>query len=61
MAPGTSYVYRGRTRHNHADVCNICGDKTVISKMECSYAFKLLIQEMMALGLAPRLRLDEKA
>ncbi len=41
--------------------CNICGDKTVISKVECSYAFKLLIQEMMALGLAPRLRLDEKA
>ncbi len=41
--------------------CNICGDKTLISKVECSYAFKLLVQEMMALGLAPRLRLEEKA
>ncbi|MHA1698426.1 MAG: DNA-directed RNA polymerase subunit B, partial [Promethearchaeota archaeon] len=41
--------------------CSICGDKTTISKVECSYAFKLLLQEMMALGLAPRLRLEEKA
>ncbi|MFX0100638.1 MAG: DNA-directed RNA polymerase subunit B [Candidatus Hodarchaeota archaeon] len=41
--------------------CTICGDKTTISRVECSYAFKLLIQEMMALGLAPRLRLEEKA
>ncbi|MHA1847212.1 MAG: DNA-directed RNA polymerase subunit B [Promethearchaeota archaeon] len=41
--------------------CSICGDKSTISQVECSYAFKLLIQEMMALGLAPRLRLEEKA
>lgn len=41
--------------------CTICGDTTVISKVECSYAFKLLVQEMMALGLAPRLRIEQKA
>jgi DNA-directed RNA polymerase beta subunit len=26
-----------------------------------SYAFKLLVQELMALGIAPRLNLEERA
>ncbi len=41
--------------------CPICGDKSTISNVTCSYAFKLLLQEMMSLGLAPRLILKDRA
>ena len=39
--------------------CPICGTSAKISSVVVSYAFKLLIQEMMSLGLATRLRLKE--
>jgi DNA-directed RNA polymerase subunit B len=39
--------------------CPICGANAKISTVVVSYAFKLLIQEMMSLGLACRLRLKE--
>ncbi|MHA1882142.1 MAG: DNA-directed RNA polymerase subunit B [Candidatus Thorarchaeota archaeon] len=39
--------------------CPICGTGAKISSVVVSYAFKLLIQEMMSLGLACRLRLQE--
>ncbi len=39
--------------------CPICGSNAKISSVVVSYAFKLLIQEMMSLGLATRLRLKE--
>jgi DNA-directed RNA polymerase subunit B len=39
--------------------CPICGSTAKISSVVVSYAFKLLIQEMMSLGLACRLRLKE--
>ncbi len=39
--------------------CPICGTNAKISSVVVSYAFKLLIQEMMSLGLAARLRLKE--
>ncbi len=41
--------------------CPVCGEKVPISRVTCSYAFKLLLQEMMSLGLAPRLVLKERA
>ncbi|MEM2122081.1 MAG: DNA-directed RNA polymerase subunit B [Candidatus Bathyarchaeia archaeon] len=41
-------------------VCRICGEKAKISPIALSYAFKLLLQELMALGIAPRLELKEK-
>jgi DNA-directed RNA polymerase subunit B len=42
-------------------ICRVDGDKAAISPVQLSYAFKLLLQELMALGVAPRLELSERA
>ncbi len=41
--------------------CPKCGEKTVISQITISYAFKLLLQELMSLNIFPKLRLTERA
>lgn len=38
--------------------CPLCGEKVRISKAVVSYAFKLLIQEMMSMCIFPRLKLE---
>lgn len=40
--------------------CPICGDKSKIFKATVSYAFKLLIQELMSLNIMPRLKLKDR-
>jgi len=42
-------------------VCRSCEDKAKISPVIVSYAFKLLLQELMSLCIAPKLMLKEKA
>jgi DNA-directed RNA polymerase subunit B len=42
-------------------ICQICGEKARISPVVISYAFKLMLQELMSLGTAPKLELKEKA
>ncbi len=42
-------------------VCRICEEKAQISPVIISYAFKLLLQELMSLCVTPRLRLKERA
>jgi len=42
-------------------VCQICADKGRVSAAVVSYAFKLLLQELMSLCVAPRLKLKERA
>jgi len=42
-------------------VCKICGEAGSISQVTVSYAFKLLLQEMMALCISPKLILKERA
>ena len=40
--------------------CRICGDKGKVSSVSVAYAFKLLLQEMSSLNIAPRLLVKEK-
>jgi DNA-directed RNA polymerase subunit B len=42
-------------------VCQICGEQSRVSPVQVSYAFKLLLQELMSLCVTPRLRLKERA
>lgn len=41
--------------------CKICGDDALISPIAISYAFKLLLQELMSLSISPKLVLKERA
>lgn len=40
-------------------LCPLCAEKAKVSSVTVSYAFKLLIQELMSFGVAPRIRLAE--
>ncbi|MBA4717940.1 MAG: DNA-directed RNA polymerase subunit B [Nitrosopumilus sp.] len=41
-------------------VCRVCGDKAKVSSVSVAYAFKLLLQEMQSLNIAPRLLIKER-
>ncbi|NMJ86713.1 MAG: DNA-directed RNA polymerase subunit B [Thaumarchaeota archaeon] len=41
-------------------VCRVCGDKSKVSSLVIAYAFKLLLQELMSLNIAPRLLVKDK-
>jgi len=42
-------------------MCKICGESSEIAPVTVSYAFKLLVQELMALCISPKLLLKERA
>jgi len=42
-------------------VCQICGDRGQVTPVVVSYAFKLLLQELMSLCISPRLELKERS
>src|SRR5256712_1421068 len=41
-------------------VCRVCGDIAKVTSVSVAYAFKLLLQEMMSLDVAPRLLIKER-
>ncbi len=41
-------------------ICRICGDRGRVSSVSVAYAFKLLLQEMQSLNIAPRLMIRDK-
>ena len=48
---------RNRDRYH----CPICKEETTVAKVVISYAFKLLMQELMSLGIAPHIELEDIA
>jgi DNA-directed RNA polymerase subunit B len=42
-------------------ICKLCGDTAATSPIAISYAFKLLLQELMSLCISPKLVLTERA
>ncbi len=48
-----------RDRRRNADFCPVCGADTEIYRVEMSYAFKLLLDEIKSLGVVPRLILED--
>ena len=48
-------------RRKNLAFCTNCGAETEIYPVDMSYAFKLLLDEIKSLGVAPRLELDDAA
>jgi len=46
-------------KRRNVTICFSCGAETGIYPVEMSYAFKLLIDEIISLGVAPRLVLED--
>ena len=44
---------------NDLHFCQACKNYTKISKVMIPYAFKLVLQEMMAMNIAPRIRVEQ--
>jgi DNA-directed RNA polymerase subunit B len=54
---GTLAYYDAKQRKY---VCRVCGKNAKISAITISYAFKLLLQEIMSLGIFPKIKIKER-
>ena len=54
---GTFAYYDARQKKY---MCPLCEKGKDVSRIEISYAFKLLLQELMSLGIFPRIRVKER-
>ncbi|RMF56095.1 DNA-directed RNA polymerase subunit B [Candidatus Woesearchaeota archaeon] len=46
--------------YKNKSYCPVCGDNVEINNIELSYAFKLLLDEFKAMGVYPKLKLENK-
>ncbi len=46
--------------YKNRSYCPVCGENTVVSNIELSYAFKLMMDELKSLGIYPKLILKDK-
>jgi DNA-directed RNA polymerase II subunit RPB2 len=46
---------------NDIYVCPVCKDNSTVSKIKIPYAFKLAVQEMMSMSIAPRIMTKKSA
>ncbi|MEM2820980.1 MAG: DNA-directed RNA polymerase subunit B, partial [Thermoproteota archaeon] len=53
-----TFAYYDAKQKKH--ICPLCEKGKDVSGVEMSYAFKLLLQELMSLGIFPRLRVRER-
>lgn len=51
--------YHDRNRDKY--VCSVCKEENSVGRVTVSYAFKLLLQELMSLGIAPKVALADIA
>ena len=51
--------FASKVKNSNAYQCNNCKNSTEISTVEIPYAFKLMIQELMAINILPRLKTDK--
>ena len=47
------------TTHKDIYYCPSCKNKTRVAKIRIPYAFKLLLQELMSMNIAPRMRVKK--
>ena len=40
--------------------CPMCGEESIVTNIELSYAFKLMLDELKSLGVYPKLLLKDK-
>jgi len=58
LSCGVAAVYDKQKEKSH---CPMCGESAKIEFVEVSYAFHLLLHELMSIGVFPKLRLENKS
>jgi DNA-directed RNA polymerase II subunit RPB2 len=56
---GKCGLIASKMRKKEAYECQACNNSTDISKVVIPYSFKLLIQELMSMSIAPRIRTEK--